>query len=47
VAYAQRVLTAAQNARHRGLGVVSLDGKMVDPPVIAEAEMVLQRAQAA
>lgn len=47
VAYAQRVLAAADSAHRKGLGVVSLEGKMVDPPVIAEAEMVLQRAQAA
>jgi citrate lyase subunit beta/citryl-CoA lyase len=40
-------LAAADNAHRKGLGVVSLEGKMVDPPVIAEAEMVLQRAQAA
>lgn len=46
VEYAQRVLGAAEKAHREGRGVVSLDGKMVDPPVINEAEMVLQRAQA-
>jgi citrate lyase subunit beta/citryl-CoA lyase len=46
VDHAKRVLAAAEDARHKGLGVVSLDGKMVDPPVIDEAEMVLQRAEA-
>jgi citrate lyase subunit beta/citryl-CoA lyase len=47
VSHAKRVLAAAEAARRQGLGVVSLDGKMVDPPVINEAEMVLQRAEAA
>jgi len=45
VDHANRVLAAAEAAHRKGLGVVSLDGKMVDPPVIEEAEMVLQRAQ--
>ncbi|WP_342627128.1 aldolase/citrate lyase family protein [Nguyenibacter vanlangensis] len=44
--YAKRVLAAASQAQARGLGVVSLDGKMIDPPVIHEAEAVLQRAVA-
>jgi citrate lyase subunit beta/citryl-CoA lyase len=47
VAYAKRVLAAAELARRNGQGVVSLDGKMVDPPVVDAAEMLLQRAQAA
>jgi citrate lyase subunit beta/citryl-CoA lyase len=47
LAYAKRVLAAAEQARRNGQGVVSLDGKMVDPPVIDAAELVLQRAQAA
>jgi citrate lyase subunit beta / citryl-CoA lyase len=45
--YAKRVIAAAEEARRNGLGVISLDGKMVDPPVIKEAEMVLSRAQIA
>jgi len=46
VEHARRVLAAAETAHHNGLGVVALDGKMIDPPVIEEAEMVLQRAEA-
>jgi len=46
IAHAKRVITAADEAHRKGLGVVSLDGKMVDPPVIDEAEMVLQMAAA-
>ena len=45
--YAKRVLAAAENAHRNGLGVVSLDGKMIDPPVIKEAEEVLSRADVA
>ena len=30
----------------RGLGVIALNGKMIDAPVIAHAERVLQRAAA-
>jgi len=46
VDHAKRVLAAAEEAHRKGLGVVSLDGKMVDPPVIEEAQIVLQRAEA-
>jgi len=41
------VLAAADAARRDGKGVVSLDGKMIDPPVIREAEEVLSRADVA
>ena len=46
VDHAKRVIAAADEAHRKGLGVVSLDGKMVDPPVIKEAEMALQMAEA-
>ncbi|HXJ36894.1 MAG TPA: aldolase/citrate lyase family protein [Candidatus Eisenbacteria bacterium] len=46
VNHAKRVLAAADEAHRNGLGVVSLDGKMIDPPVIDEAEMTLQIAEA-
>lgn len=45
--HARRVLAAAKDAHARGLGVVSLDGKMIDPPVIHEAERTVLRAQSA
>jgi citrate lyase subunit beta/citryl-CoA lyase len=45
--YARRVIAAADAARRNGLGVASLDGKMVDPPVIKEAEQLLSRAYVA
>ena len=47
VDHAKRVLAAAEEAHRKGLGVVALDGKMIDPPVIDEAEMVLERAEGA
>ena len=47
VNHAKRVLAAAEEAHRKGLGVVSLDGKMIDPPVIDEAQMTLQMAAAA
>lgn len=45
--HAHKVIATAEDARRKGLGVVSLDGKMIDPPVIAEAELVLSRAYVA
>ena len=47
VAQAKRVIAAADEAHRKGLGVVSLDGKMIDPPVIKEAARTLELAQAA
>jgi citrate lyase subunit beta/citryl-CoA lyase len=44
---AKRVIAAADAAHRNGLGVVSLDGKMIDPPVVHEAELVLSRVQVA
>jgi len=42
VDYAKRVVAAAAKAEKEGLGVVSLNGKMVDAPVVAHAQRVLQ-----
>ncbi len=44
VAHAQRVVDAAEAAEREGRGVVSLNGKMVDSPVIERARLVLERA---
>ncbi len=46
VEYARRVVAAAQEGERKGLGVVSLNGKMIDSPIIDHAHRVLQRAQA-
>ncbi len=45
--FARRVILAAEKAKSEGLGVTSLDGKMIDRPVIAHAELVIRRAEAA
>ncbi|WP_159565585.1 citrate (pro-3S)-lyase subunit beta [Budvicia diplopodorum] len=42
--HAQRVIEAADAAALEGLGVVSLNGKMIDGPIIERARLVLQRA---
>ena len=46
VDHAERVIAAAEEAERNGSGVVSLNGKMVDRPIIERAKLVLQRAAA-
>ncbi|WPC41233.1 citrate (pro-3S)-lyase subunit beta [Clostridium sp. JS66] len=41
------VVRAAKDAAERGLGVISLNGKMIDKPIIERAERVLELAKAA
>jgi citrate lyase subunit beta/citryl-CoA lyase len=41
---ARRIVDAAAVAEARGLGAVSLDGRMIDAPVIRRARYTLQRA---
>jgi citrate lyase subunit beta/citryl-CoA lyase len=41
---AQRIVEAASASALRGLGAVSLDGRMIDVPVIKRAEYILMRA---
>jgi citrate lyase subunit beta/citryl-CoA lyase len=43
---ARRVIEAAREAEARGSGVVSLDGKMIDKPIVVRAERVLALAAA-
>lgn len=45
VDHARRVVEAAKAAEREGLGVVSLNGKMIDSPIIARAHLVLSRAE--
>jgi citrate lyase subunit beta/citryl-CoA lyase len=45
VDYAKRVIEAAEEAQAHGQGVVSLNGKMVDSPVIERARWTLHKAQ--
>ncbi len=44
---ALRVIHAIEEAEEKGLGVVSLDGKMVDAPVVARAEKTVRLAKGA
>ena len=46
VDHAERVIEAAEEGDRNGLGVVSLNGKMIDAPIINHAQMVLERAAA-
>ena len=47
VEYARRVVSGWQAARAQGLGVFTLDNKMVDAPLVRAQERVLARAQRA
>ena len=44
IARAKKIVQAAKEAAEKGLGAVSVDGKMVDKPVVKRAEYTLQRA---
>ncbi|WP_261858550.1 citrate (pro-3S)-lyase subunit beta [Photobacterium sanguinicancri] len=44
VNHAEAVLIAAQEAEDKGIGVASLNGKMVDAPIIERARLTLKRA---
>nr|WP_321446114.1 citrate (pro-3S)-lyase subunit beta [uncultured Cohaesibacter sp.] len=46
VDYASRVVAAAQKAEEQGLGVIALNGKMIDAPIVDNAKRVLSRAAA-
>ncbi len=45
VDYAEKVIKAAEDAAKAGCGVVSLNGKMVDTPIIERSRLIVQRAQ--
>lgn len=47
IAHARRVIEAAALHQQEGAGAFTLDGKMVDAPVVRAAEWVLERARAA
>lgn len=46
IEHSLRVIAAAQEAESKGSGVISLDGRMVDKPIIERAERVLVLAEA-
>ncbi|WP_192901549.1 citrate (pro-3S)-lyase subunit beta [Rodentibacter pneumotropicus] len=45
VEQAKRIIEAAEEAERQGSGVVSLNGKMIDAPIIDRARLVLERAK--
>ena len=45
VQWAKRVIAALRQANSEGAGVASLDGKMVDAPIVSRAEQVIYLAQ--
>jgi len=44
IAKAVRIAKAAREAAKEGLGVIALDGKMIDTPVVAQAERIIELA---
>jgi citrate lyase subunit beta/citryl-CoA lyase len=42
---ASKIVAAFEEARQRGLGVVSLGSKMIDPPVVERAQKLVERAK--
>ncbi|RKS86897.1 citrate lyase subunit beta/citryl-CoA lyase [Orbus hercynius] len=46
VDYAQQVIAAAEEGEKKGLGVISLNGKMIDNPIINSARRVISRYEA-
>jgi len=47
IEWAQRVVDARAEAEREGRGVFRVDGEMIDAPLVAQAERVLDRARAA
>lgn len=45
IAWAKRVIQAIRRAEEQGSGVASVDGKMVDAPIVNRAERILSFAQ--
>jgi citrate lyase subunit beta/citryl-CoA lyase len=47
IAWARRVLAAKDDADAAGRGVFSVDGEMIDAPLVTQAERTVERARAA
>jgi len=47
ISAARKITAAAKRAAEQGLGAVSVDGRMVDVPVVKRAEYILKKAAAA
>lgn len=44
ISYAKKVISAMREAEEKGIGVFTVDGKMVDEPVVAKAYHILMQA---
>ena len=44
---ARRIVEALKEAENKGSGVIALDGRMIDKPVVERAERTLELARAA
>ena len=44
VEYATKVVTAFKKAEEENLGVITVDGRMVDPPIVKKAQQILEAA---
>ena len=42
---ALKIVAAFEEAQQRGVGVVSLGSKMIDPPVVERAQKLVERAK--
>jgi citrate lyase subunit beta/citryl-CoA lyase len=47
LAWAERVLSGAERASEDGAGVFTVDGQMIDPPLVERARTIVERARAA
>ncbi len=47
IAYAKRVVESFEASQKEGKGAYALDGKMIDMPLLKNAQKVLERAKAA
>lgn len=45
IAHAQRVFEAIREAKEQGKGAISLNGKMIDAPIVERARIVLETAE--
>ena len=45
IRYAKEVFATIEKAKAEGKGVVSLHGKMIDAPIVARAQQVLEAAE--
>jgi citrate lyase subunit beta/citryl-CoA lyase len=46
IEFAGKVVTSFEEAEARGIGVIQVDGKMIDPPIVAQSRRILAVAAA-